>query len=439
MKILKWNTKTARDYVNSLSGKAGMGSAVEKAVLSIIKDVRVNGDKAVLKYTKRFDCPGMSVSAMKLKPAEAIKAYQNVDRPYLNAVDRLIKNIEDFEKKSLRRSWMKESGGVITGKYVRPLDSVGIYVPGGRASYPSSLIMCSVAARLAGVKRIVVVSPADRKGGIDANVIVAANKLSITEIYKVGGAQAVAALAYGTKTIPKVDKIVGPGSAYVAAAKRLLLGEVDIDMIAGPTEIAVLADKGASASSIAADMLSQAEHDTDAACICVTPSLSLAKEILKETDIQKTGLKRKKIIDAVLKNASIIITGNIEEATDVVNIIAAEHLQIMTKNPFGILAKIKNAGTIFLGEYSPVAIGDYAAGPSHVLPTAGTARFFSPLSVADFFKESNIISCDKRGFKRLAPVAMKFAEIEKFDAHLNSLKIRENKDKGAKKSRNRCA
>ena len=425
MKIIKYGTKQFDGFINSMRSKNMLKPGIEKTVRGIIENVRIKGDNALLGYTKKFDCPKMKISDLRVKSSEIIKAYGSIERSFISAVNSLIGNIKNFEKRSIQRSWIKETGGIMLGKYLRPLDRVAIYVPSGSAPYPSSLIMCAVPAKMAGVKEIVVVSAPDKKGKIDPRILLAANKLSIREIYKAGGAQAIAALAYGTRTIPRVDKIVGPGNVYVALAKKILFGQVDIDTIAGPSEVAIITDKSTDPSYVAADMLSQSEHDAMAVSICITTDKKLAVSVEKEISVQKAKLKRAKILSVSLCNQAIIITENESQSIDAANIIAPEHLEILTKNPFDMLNKIKNAGAIFLGEYSPVAIGDYAAGPSHVLPTAGTARFFSPLSIMDFMKCSNVISCNKDGFKRLLPVAKKFAEAEGFDAHLNSLIIRE--------------
>jgi len=424
MKIFRWNTARAKSYIAEISCRSSRGAAgKEKEAGRIVDDVRRNGDRALRKYTRRFDAP---VRNIRVTQAEIAEAYRKVDPAFVFTVDELAGRVAEFEKKSVQKSWMKESAGVIAGQYVNPVESVGIYVPGGKAAYPSSLIMCAVPARLAGVKRIVVVTPPGRDGRINPCVLTAAARMSVKEIYKVGGAQAIAALAYGTGTIKKVDKIVGPGNVYVSAAKKLVRGDVEIDILAGPSEILVLADGKARPDFIAADLLSQAEHDANALCVCVTPSMKLAKEVEKEIKVQGRNLKRKEILGSALRNCAVIVTGDMREGVDIANAVAPEHLEILAENPFSVLPGITNAGAVFLGAYSPVVLGDYAAGPNHVIPTAGAARFSSPLSVRDFYKRSNVLSCDAKGFWKLLRIAAKFAEAEGLDAHANALKIRNN-------------
>jgi len=422
MQILRLNTKKAHDYVKKLKERNRLRVDKEEVVRRIIEDVRRKGDSALLKYTRKFDFP---ITDIKVSPGEIIEGWKNVERSYISSIDALIERIKNFEKRTIPKSWIRESRGVLTGQYVNPIESVGIYVPGGKASYPSSLLMCAVPAKMAGVKRIVVVSPPDKRGKINPHILVAASRLSIKEIYKAGGAQAIAALACGTQTIPKVEKIVGPGNIYVALAKKLVRGEVEIDTLAGPSEICILAASSANPQIIAADILSQAEHDRDAVCVCITPSMKLAEKIERQIQVQKRKLRRTGILNSALKKGAIIITRNISEGVEIVNTIAPEHLEILTENPFGILPRIKNAGAIFLGKYSPVAFGDYIAGPNHVIPTGGTARFSSPLSIRDFFKVSNVISCNADGFGKLVNTGIKLAGIEEMDAHINALKIRQ--------------
>ena len=424
MKILKFGTKEAKKYIHGIVNRCACGPDLEKDVSGIIGEVRRSGDAAILKYTKKFDCPGMKLKDLKVKTGEILGSYDYVEREHLSAIDRLIKRIKKFEERSKPKSWMEERRGVMLGQYVMPLEKVGIYVPGGVAAYPSSFLMCAVPAKLAGVKRIVVVSPPDKKGNLNPYLLVAANKLGIGEIYKIGGAQAIAGLACGTQIVPRVDKIVGPGNIYVAMAKKAVFGSVGIDFLAGPSEVLIIADGRANARFIASDLLSQAEHAPDALAICITPSSDLARRVQGEIQAQIQRLSRRGIIKLSLKNGAVILTSSINESINLANRIAAEHVEIFTENPFSLLSKVRNAGAIFLGSYTPVSVGDYIAGPSHVLPTAGSARFFSPLSVRDFMKISNVVSCTKRGLEDIGKSAIKIAEIEGLDAHIKSIKVR---------------
>ena len=353
-------------------------------------------------------------------------AFSKVSNNIKNALEKAITNIEYFHKKQIRQSWVStEENGVIMGQKISALEKVGVYVPGGSAAYPSSVLMNVVPAKLAGVKKIVMVTPPKKDGCIDPNILVAAKLAGVTEIYKVGGAQAIAALAYGTDTIPKVDKIVGPGNIYVALAKRVCYGKVDIDMIAGPSEITIVCDEKANARFLAADLMSQAEHDKLASSVLITTSKTLAEEVNKQINKQIQNLNRKEIIEASLKNyGGILVVKSLEEAIDMANTIAPEHLELMIENPIAYLGKVKNAGSIFLGQYSPEPLGDYMAGPNHVLPTNGTARFFSPLSVDDFIKKSSYIYYTEDALRELSEDIMTLAKAEGLDAHGNSIKVR---------------
>ena len=424
MRILKLKTTEAKNYINRIVNRSTCSRNLEKKIYRIIEDVRKADDAAILKYTRLFDCPGMRLKDLRVRIGEILDSYNYVEHKALSAIEQLIERINKFEKRLLLKSWMKERKGVMLGQYIMPLEKVGIYVPGGVASYPSSLLMCAVPAKLAGVKRIVVVSPPDKKGRLNPYLLVAANKLGIDEIYKIGGAQAIAALTYGTRTVPRVDKIVGPGNIYVTLAKKAVFGKVDIDFLAGPTEVLILADRYANPKFIASDLLSQAEHAPDALCICITLSSRLAQSILKEIQVQMQSLSRKNIITLSLKKGAIIIVDDLNEGITLINQIAPEHLQVFTRTPFSLLNKIRNTGAIFLGSYTPVSIGDYIAGPSHVLPTGGTARFFSPLSILDFIKISNIISCTREGLENIGMMATRIAEIEGLDAHIKSIGVR---------------
>ncbi|GFZ33658.1 histidinol dehydrogenase [Clostridium zeae] len=395
-----------------------------EAVESIIGAVRKEGDVSVKIFTERFD--GVSLDQLKVSEVEIEDAFSKVSNNIKDALEKAIANIEYFHKKQIRQSWIStEENGVIMGQKIAPLEKVGVYVPGGSAAYPSSVLMNVIPAKLAGVKKIVMVTPPKKDGSIDSNILVAAKLAGVSEIYKVGGAQAIAALAYGTSTIPKVDKIVGPGNIYVALAKRVCYGKVDIDMIAGPSEITIVCDEKANARFLAADLMSQAEHDKLASSVLITTSKTLAEEVNKQINIQIQNLNRKEIIEASLKNyGGILVVKSLEEAIDMANAIAPEHLELMIENPIAYLGKVKNAGSIFLGQYSPEPLGDYMAGPNHVLPTNGTARFFSPLSVDDFIKKSSYIYYTEEALRELSEDIMILAKAEGLDAHGNSIKVR---------------
>lgn len=397
---------------------------IAKRVEDIIENVRERKDKALFEYTYMYDGINLNSETVKVKDEEIKRAYEEVKEDFLKALDKAIKNITEFHEKQKERTWMDFKEGIVYGQVLRPLSSVGVYVPGGTASYPSSVLMNGIPAKVAGVERIVMVSPAGKKG-ISPYVLVAADKIGIKEIYKIGGAQAVAALAFGTESIPKVDKIVGPGNIYVAMAKRALYGYVDIDMVAGPSEILVIADESASPKYVAADLLSQAEHDVMASSILVTTSKELAEKVKKEIERQMEYLERKEIIAESLKNfGAIIVVDNLKEAIGIANEIAPEHLELVIENPFEILGEIKNAGAVFLGEFSPEPLGDYLAGPNHVLPTSGTARFFSPLSVRDFVKKMNVLYYSKEALSSVKDDVITLAEAEELTAHANSVKVR---------------
>ncbi len=397
----------------------------EKVVQDILSRVKTEGDLALLKYTKDFDGPDLSRSGLKVEEKEIEEAYKEVSEDFLKAVRLAIKNIRGYHEKQVQNSWFTSEDGIMLGQKVTPIASVGIYVPGGTAAYPSSVLMNAIPAQVAGVKRIVMISPPNKEGKLPAGVLVAAKELNIEEIYKVGGAQGVGALAYGTKTIDKVNKITGPGNIYVATAKREVYGYVDIDMIAGPSEILVIADETANPKYVAADLLSQAEHDELSSAIAITTSKDLAGLIAKETQIQVEKLERKNIAEKSLANyGKIIVVENLDDAVDICNEIAPEHLELCVQEPFDLLNKIENAGAIFLGNYSPEPLGDYMAGPNHVLPTSGTAKFYSPLSVDDFVKKSSVIYYNKKALEGVKDEIMVFAETEGLTAHKNSIKVR---------------
>lgn len=398
---------------------------VEK-VTEIVNNVRKNGDQALFAYTREFDGAELSNESIKVGRNEIDKAYSLIDEKLLGIIRRAKQNIQNFHLKQKENSWITtEENGVILGQVIRPLDIVGIYVPGGTAPLISSVLMNAVPARTAGVGRIVMATPPDREGNVNPAVLVAARESGIDDIYKVGGAQAVSALAFGTESVQKVDKIFGPGNIYVTTAKRLVYGYCDIDMFAGPSEITIVADESANAKYVAADLLSQAEHDILSSSILITDSENLAKETQREVWEQYSYLDRKDIIRESLQNfGAIIIVKNIKMAIDLVNIIAPEHLELCVNAPFNILGDVKNAGAIFLGHYSSEPVGDYWAGPSHVLPTGGTARYFSPLNLSDFMKKSSIISYTKNALYQSQEDIISFALAEGLTAHANAIKIR---------------
>jgi histidinol dehydrogenase len=393
-------------------------------VLEIINDVKKNGDLALKHYSKKFD--NNHSDQLEITKKDLISAYDSIDEQLKLDLQLAKKNIEDFHKNQLEKSWFIEKDGIVLGQKITPLEKVGVYVPGGKASYPSTVLMNVIPAKVAGVKEVVLVTPA--KDGKINNVVLAACYISdVDKVFNVGGAQAIAALAYGTESIPKVDKIVGPGNIFVALAKKIVFGKVDIDMIAGPSEILIIADETANPEYIAADMLSQAEHDELASSITITNSLSLAKEIEKYLNINLNKLPKKEIAEKSLKNyGGIIVVKDLNEAVELSNMIAPEHLELSVQNPFELLSKIKNAGAIFMGHYTPEAIGDYFAGPNHTLPTGGTARFSSPLGTYDFFKRSSIISYSKDTFLKHKDHVFRLAKSEDLDAHALSVKVREN-------------
>ncbi|HJV44688.1 MAG TPA: histidinol dehydrogenase [Bacillota bacterium] len=404
------------------------GTEVQRqAVLNILSAVQSEGDEAVLGFTEKFD--GIRLERMAVSAAEIEEAVGKVSAEVREALEEAALNIRRFHEQQKRNSWMTTSEtGTILGQIIRPLKRVGIYVPGGRAAYPSSVLMNAIPAQVAGVKEIVMVTPPNRTGAIDPGVLCAAKIAGVTEIYKVGGAQAIAALTYGTQTIDPVDKIVGPGNIYVALAKREVFGLVDIDMVAGPSEIVVLADEGGEPSYIAADLLSQAEHDPMASAVLVTPSQKLAEAVQAEVARQLEVLPRREIAEASIRDyGAICVVGDLEEGIDVVNRLAPEHLELLIANPFDHVGKMENAGAIFLGEYSSEPIGDYFAGPNHVLPTNGTARFSSPLNLDDFLKKSSLISYSKQDLLNNGRKIVALAEAEGLSAHARAVQVRLDK------------
>ena len=427
MKILDLNKETTSNILESLLKRSPNSyGEYEARVAEIIEEVRKNRDAAVFSYTEQFDHAKIDANHLIVTEEEISEAYENVDPQLLKVIRKSLVNIRDFHSKQLQNSWFTSGeNGTILGQKVTSLDKVGVYVPGGKAVYPSSVLMNVVPAKVAGVPHIYMTTPPDANGKICASTLVAAKEAGVDVIYKVGGAQAIAALAFGTETIPKVDKIVGPGNIYVALAKKAVFGHVSIDSIAGPSEILVLADETATPKYVAADLLSQAEHDEMASAILITTSKSLAEEVAKEIDYFVSKLSRKDIITKSLDNYGyLLVAPDMETAIDAVNEIASEHLEIVTKNPFDTMTRVKNAGAIFLGEYSSEPLGDYFAGPNHVLPTNGTAKFFSALSVDDFIKKSSIISYSREALQDVYKYIVQFAECEQLTAHANSIKVR---------------
>ncbi|MCM3244308.1 histidinol dehydrogenase [Cytobacillus firmus] len=420
MKILKVNDQI------SIKRSVDNGTEEQRAIVKgIIESVRQNGDQALKDYTEKFD--GISLDDFKVSQAEIEEAFSQVDGKILEIIKEAAENIRSFHEKQLRPSWMTtEENGTVLGQKITPLDSVGLYVPGGTAAYPSSVLMNVIPAKVAGVKRIVITSPPDKKTGKLPPAVLAAAKIAgAEEIYKAGGAQAIAALAYGTETIAPVDKITGPGNIFVALAKREVFGDVDIDMIAGPSEIAILADDTAHADEVASDLLSQAEHDPMASAVLVTPSSALAAQVSREVDRQLAELPRQQIAFQSIENyGAVYVAENMDEAIETVNSLAPEHLEILTENPMELLGRIRHAGAIFLGRFSPEPVGDYFAGPNHVLPTNGTARFSSPLNVEDFQKKSSILLYSEKALKDNGEKIAAFARLEGLEAHARSIETR---------------
>nr|MDH3108564.1 histidinol dehydrogenase [Bacillus altitudinis] len=416
---------------DTLSLKRSLDTGTEEqrlAVQRIIEEVRKNGDEAVRSFTKQFD--GVSIEQPLVTEDEKTKAYERLDPEMIQIIQTAIRNIRTYHERQLTSSWFyHQKDGSMLGQKVTPLDAVGVYVPGGTAAYPSSVLMNVIPALVAGVERIVLVTPPGKDGRLSDAVLVAAKELGISEMYKMGGAQAIAALAYGTDSIQPVDKITGPGNIYVALAKREVFGQVDIDMIAGPSEIAVLADETAAAHEVAADLLSQAEHDALASSILVTPSKVLAERVQAEVQAQLDTLPRKSIVaQSIQDHGHIYVTESLDRAVDIVNQLAPEHLEVLTAYPASLLGQIKHAGAIFLGRYSPEPVGDYFAGPNHVLPTNGTARFSSPLGVTDFQKKTSIISYSKEAFETHSESIAAFARLEGLEAHARSIEARKREE-----------
>lgn len=431
MRIQRLDHDTKKNLLEDLLKRSpNQYSAYEKDVAKILEDVKREGDEALFGYTARFDGAHLDAETVRVTEQEIQEAYDQVDEELLGIIRRALHNIRTYHEKQRQNSWFdSRPDGIILGQKVTALARVGVYVPGGKAAYPSSVLMNIAPAKAAGVDEIIMVTPPDKNGKVTPTTLVAAKEAGADVVYKIGGAQAIGALAYGTESIPKVDKIVGPGNIYVALAKKAVYGHVSIDAIAGPSEILVIADDSANPSYVAADLLSQAEHDELASAILVTTSEELADAVSKEVDRFTAQLSRKEIIQKSLDNYGyILIAESMDEAISIANEIASEHLEIQTKNPYDVMTKIRNAGAIFIGEYSSEPLGDYFAGPNHVLPTNGTAKFFSPLSVDDFIKKSSIIAYSKEALEKVHEDIESFAAAERLTAHANSIHVRFNKE-----------
>jgi histidinol dehydrogenase len=427
MRIVKLTDETKNNILeNLLKRSPNSYGKFEAAVGEILSNVRANKDAALFKYTKDFDKADINASNIVVTKEEIEEAYTKVDPTLVNVIRKALKNIKEYHEKQKQYSWFdSKPDGTILGQKVTALSRVGVYVPGGKAAYPSSVLMNVIPAKVAGVEQIIMCTPPDHEGKVYPTTLVAANEAGVDVIYKAGGAQAIAAMAYGTESVPKVDKICGPGNIYVALAKKAVFGYVSIDSVAGPSEILVVADETANPRYVAADLLSQAEHDEMASAILITTSNELAQKVSDEIDGFLKELSRSEIISKSLDNYGyILLVDNINDAVDAANEIASEHLEIVTKDPFNTMTKIKNAGAIFLGEYSSEPLGDYFAGPNHVLPTNGTAKFFSALSVDDFIKKSSIISYSRNALEEIHNDIETFATAEHLTAHANSIKVR---------------
>ena len=430
MKIYHYPSKAADKKVSTIVNRGqNFRKKDYQTVARILEDVRLNGDKAVIKYANRFDAPRLTVKSMKVSARELAAGAKKVDRGFTRAMNRAVSQIEAFHRQQVQRSWMlTQRPGTMLGQLVNPVNAAGIYVPGargGKTPLISTVLMTALPAKIAGVEKLVMVTPSTRAGGVNPHLLAAAKKVGIEDIYKVGSAWAIAALAYGTATIPRVDVIAGPGNIYVTLAKKIVAGTVGIDMIAGPSEVLVIADETACPAYLAADLLSQAEHDGLSSAILVTDSRQIAAAVVAEIDKQLDTLSRKDIAgESIKKYGAVLVVDDLDKAVDLANRIAPEHLELQIKEPFEYLGQIRNAGAVFLGHYTPEAMGDYVAGPNHVLPTAGTARFASALSVDHFIKKTSIVHYSQGAFKKEAGDVMRLAELEGLDAHVRSIKIR---------------
>lgn len=436
MRTVTLTKESTRDILETLLKRSPNNyGKFEDAVTDILANVKEKGDEALFSYTREFDKVEISKETIRVTDEEVKEAYEQVDPSLIQVIRKALVNIRSYHEKQRQNSWFTSTeAGTMLGQKITPLNRVGVYVPGGKAVYPSSVLMNIVPAKVAGVPHIVMTTPPGKDGKVNPSTLVAAKEAGADEIYKVGGAQAIGALAYGTESIPKVDKIVGPGNIFVALAKKAVYGHVSIDSIAGPSEILVLADETANAHYVAADLLSQAEHDEMASAILITTSRTLVKEVEKEIEGYLQVLSRREIIEKSLENFGyILIAENMDEAIEAADEIASEHMEIVTKNPFEVMMKVKNAGAIFIGEYSSEPLGDYFAGPNHVLPTNGTAKFFSALSVDDFVKKSSIVYYSREALKDIHKDIIQFATSEQLTAHANSIAVRfEEEDKEEK-------
>ena len=431
MRIVKLTAESKKGLLEDLLQRSpNHYGQYESAVAEIIETVKKGGDEALFSYTEKFDHCKMDAAHIRVTREELDEAYQKVDADFVEVMKKSAANIRVFHEKQLRNSWFDpKPDGTILGMKILPIAIAGVYVPGGKAAYPSSVLMNVLPAKVAGVERIIMTTPPGADGKVNPGTLVAAHIAGVDEIYKVGGAQAIAAMAFGTQSIPKVDKITGPGNIFVALAKKACFGYVSIDSIAGPSEILVIADETANPRYVAADLLSQAEHDELASAILITTSKTLADHVSVEVDRFVANLSRREIIEKSLNNYGyILLVDSLDEAADTANEIASEHLEILTKDPFAMMTKIRNAGAIFLGEYSSEPLGDYFAGPNHVLPTNGTARFFSPLNVDDFLKKTSIISYSRPALEKIHQDIECFAENEGLTAHANSISVRFEKE-----------
>ena len=427
MRIIRLDENSKQNILSDLLKRDPNNySQYAHTVEAIVEDVKENKDKALFAYTEKFDGALITGDTFRVAKEEIQEAMEQMDPALLEVMKRSMKNIRAYHEKQRRQSWFdSKPDGTILGQKITPLESAGVYVPGGKAAYPSSVLMNIIPAEVAGVQRIVMVTPPGKDGKVNPVTLTAAHLAGATEVYKAGGAQAVAALAFGTESIPRVDKIVGPGNIFVALAKKAVYGHVSIDSIAGPSEILVIADDSANPRFVAADLLSQAEHDELASAILVTTSMDLAEKVSREIDGFVKDLSRKEILEKSLENYGyILVADTLDQAVETANEIASEHLEIVTRNPFEVMTKIRNAGAIFIGEYSSEPLGDYFAGPNHVLPTNGTAKFFSPLGVDDFIKKSSIIYYSREALKEIHKDVEAFAEAEGLTAHANSVRVR---------------
>jgi histidinol dehydrogenase len=425
MKVIASTDRAFKPTVKRITTRSNFQvGPVETVVKSILKAVERGGDRAIVRYTKKFDRVALKPEQFRIDPERIKEAYYHIRKEEGDALRYAARRITAFHERQRVKTWMYQEGGATLGQMIVPLDAVGVYVPGGKAVYPSSVLMCAIPAKVAGVKRVVMCTPS-AKAGISPYLLVAADIAGVDEVYQIGGVQAVAGMAFGTKTLARVDKIVGPGNIYVATAKRMVYGTVGIDMVAGPSELLVVADEAANPAHVAADLLCEAEHDEDAKVYLVTTSVRLAHEVAQQIRAQMTRLTREKIVaKSIARHSVALVVDTMEAAIDLANAMAPEHLMLSVDRPFEYLEKVKHAGALFLGRYTPPSVADYVAGPNHVLPTGGTARFFSPLSVDDYLKKSNIIAYGREELSKVKDHLTRIAQMEGFDAHAKSLESR---------------